>query len=81
MTSEFSEEQLKTIFNKADRNNDGKIDIQEINIDHFTKGSLRMITQTDFTKILDEHDSDKDGNISYAEFKAAVEKAYPDEPE
>jgi Ca2+-binding EF-hand superfamily protein len=81
MTSEFSEEELKAIFKLADRNDDGKIDIQEINIDHFTKGSLRMITQTDFTKILNEHDSDKDGKISYAEFKAAFEKAYPNEPE
>ncbi|MBD2252885.1 EF-hand domain-containing protein [Nostoc parmelioides] len=71
---QFPEEQLQEIFKFADKNGDGKIDINEITLDNFTTRDLPRLTRTDFHNILNQHDSDKDGSITYDELKAAVEK-------
>lgn len=71
----INEQELKQIFDSLDLDKDGQISIQEITRDHVTIGVLPRLTGTTLVGILQEYDSDQDGNISFDELKKAVEKA------
>lgn len=69
--SKEDEMRFQDLFNKFDRNHDGRIDIDEM----IATLNIPGASGEDQTKEFMEHDADKDGKISYPEFrKYIVEK-------
>ena len=65
-------EDLKTVFNKFDKNKDGLLSFEEIDhafTQYFTNKGLQNFTQKNkLIQILDEIDTEKTGHISYEQF-------------
>ncbi|MBG1242472.1 EF-hand domain-containing protein [Nostoc sp. UIC 10607] len=71
-----TEQELQSLFNTLDRDQDGKISINDL----FLSPGLSAIisSETNSTspqELLVNYDSDKDGSITFEELKEAVEKA------
>ena len=66
MKNEDDEIYYKKLFNSMDRNNSGKISINELK--YIVTHSNENITQKDLELLIGEADSDGDGLISYDEF-------------
>ncbi|MBD2445582.1 EF-hand domain-containing protein [Nostoc sp. FACHB-152] len=71
-----TEQELKSLFNNLDRDQDGKISINEL----FLSPGLSAVisSQTNTTspqELLVQYDSDEDGSITFEELKQAVQKA------
>lgn len=71
-----TEQELQSLFNTLDRDQDGRISINEL----FLSPGLSAVisSQTNTTspqELIAQYDSDKDGNITFEQLKQAVEKA------
>ncbi len=71
-----TEQELQSLFQNLDRDQDGKISINEL----FLSPGLSAVisSQTNTTspqELLAQYDSDEDGSITFEELKKAVEKA------
>lgn len=71
-----TEQELQSLFNTLDTDQDGKISINDL----FLSPGLSVIisSETNTTtpqELLLNYDSDKDGSITFEELKEAVEKA------
>ena len=71
-----TEQELQSLFNTLDTDQDGKISINDL----FLSPGLSVIisSETNSTtpqELLVNYDSDKDGSITFEELKEAVEKA------
>ncbi|MEH2249588.1 EF-hand domain-containing protein [Nostoc sp.] len=71
-----TEQELQSLFNSLDGDQDGKISINDL---FLSPGLSAIITSETHTsspqELLVQYDSDKDGSITYEEFKEAVKKA------
>ncbi|MCC5655219.1 EF-hand domain-containing protein [Nostoc sp. XA013] len=71
-----TEQELQSLFNKLDTDQDGKISINDL----FLSPGLSTIISSETNistpqELLVNYDSDKDGSITFEELKEAVEKA------
>ncbi|ALF52883.1 calcium sensor EFh [Nostoc piscinale CENA21] len=71
-----TEQELRSLFNTLDRDQDGKISINEL----FLSPGLSAVisSQTNTTspqELIVQYDSDKDGSITFEELKQAVQEA------
>ncbi|OCQ95413.1 calcium sensor EFh [Nostoc sp. MBR 210] len=71
-----TEQELQSLFNTLDRDQDGKISINEL----FLSPGLSAVisSQTNTTspqELIVQYDSDEDGSITFEELKQAVEEA------
>ncbi|MBU7586565.1 MAG: EF-hand domain-containing protein [Nostoc sp. TH1S01] len=71
-----TEQELKSLFNTLDRDQDGKISINEL----FLSPGLSAVisSQTNTTspqELIVQYDADEDGSITFEELKQAVEEA------
>ncbi|WP_138502103.1 EF-hand domain-containing protein [Nostoc sp. PA-18-2419] len=71
-----TEQELQSLFNKLDLDQDGKVSINEL---FFSPGLSAVISAETGTssprELLAQYDSDEDGSITFEELKQAVEKA------
>ena len=70
-----TEQELQSLFNDLDRDQDGKVSIDEL----FLSPSLSAVILSEIKasspqEIIAQYDSDKDGSITFEELKEAVEK-------
>ncbi|HYX15951.1 MAG TPA: EF-hand domain-containing protein [Nostoc sp.] len=71
-----TEQELQSLFNKLDRDQDGKVSINELFISPGLSAIISSETNTSSPQeLLVNYDSDKDGSITFEELKEAVEKA------
>ncbi|MBW4428977.1 MAG: EF-hand domain-containing protein [Nostoc desertorum CM1-VF14] len=71
-----TEQELQSLFNKLDTDQDGKISINDL----FLSPGLSTIISSETNistpqELLVNYDSDSDGSITFEELKSAVEKA------
>ncbi|MHC5776984.1 EF-hand domain-containing protein [Nostoc sp.] len=71
-----TEQELQSLFNKLDTDQDGKISINDL----FLSPGLSTIISSETSistpqELLVNYDSDEDGSITFEELKSAVEKA------
>ena len=71
-----TEQELQSLFNKLDTDQDGKISINDL----FLSPGLSVIisSETNITtpqELIVNYDSDQDGSITFEELKSAVKKA------
>jgi len=71
-----TEQELKSLFNTLDRDQDGKVSINEL----FLSPGLSAVisSQTNTTspqELIVQYDSDEDGSITFEELKQAVQEA------
>ena len=71
-----TEQELQSLFNKLDTDQDGKISINDL----FLSPGLSTIISSETNistpqKLLVNYDSDSDGSITFEELKSAVKKA------
>ncbi|MCC5632972.1 EF-hand domain-containing protein [Nostoc sphaeroides CHAB 2801] len=71
-----TEQELQSLFNKLDTDQDGKISINDL----FLSPGLSTIISSETNistsqELLVNYDLDKDGSITFEELKSAVEKA------
>ena len=70
-----TEQELQSLFNTLDRDQDGKISIHELLLSPGLSAVISSETNTSSPQeLLLRYDSDEDGNITFEELKQAVEK-------
>jgi Ca2+-binding EF-hand superfamily protein len=71
-----TEQELQSLFNTLDRNQDGKISIHELFLSPGLSAVISSQTNTSSPQeLLAQYDSDEDGSITFEELRRAVEKA------
>jgi Ca2+-binding EF-hand superfamily protein len=71
-----TEQELQSLFNKLDRDQDGKVSINELFLSPGLSAIIISETNTSSPQeLLVQYDSDKDGSITFEELKEAVDKA------
>ncbi len=71
-----TEQDLQSLFNTLDSDQDGKISINDLFLSPGLSAIISSETNTTSPQeLLVNYDSDKDGSITFEELKAAVEKA------
>ncbi|WP_414752792.1 EF-hand domain-containing protein [Anabaena sp. CCY 9910] len=71
-----TEQELQSLFNTLDRDQDGKISINELFLSPGLSAVISSETNTNSPQeLLVQYDSDEDGSITFEELKKAVEKA------
>ncbi|BCL39337.1 EF-hand domain-containing protein [Nostoc sp. MS1] len=71
-----TEQELKSLFNNLDRDQDGKVSINELFLSPGLSAVISSETNTNSPQeLLAQYDTDDDGNIIYEELKQAVKKA------
>jgi Ca2+-binding EF-hand superfamily protein len=71
-----TEQELQSLFNTLDSDQDGKISINELLLSPGLSAVISSETNTSSPQeLLVQYDSDEDGNITFEELKHAVEKA------
>lgn len=71
-----TEQELQSLFNTLDRDQDGKVSINELLLSPGLSAVISSETNTSSPQeLLLQYDSDEDGNITFEELKQAVEKA------
>jgi serine/threonine-protein phosphatase 2B regulatory subunit len=71
-----TEQELQSLFNSLDRDQDGKISINELFLSPGLSAVISSQTNTSSPQdLLAQYDSDKDGSITFEQLKQAVEKA------
>lgn len=71
-----TEQELQSLFNTLDRDQDGKVSINELLLSPGLSAVVSSETNTSSPQeLLLQYDSDEDGNITFEELKQAVEKA------
>ncbi|MEH2180093.1 EF-hand domain-containing protein [Nostoc sp.] len=71
-----TEQELQSLFNTLDGDQDGKVSINDLFLSPGLSAIVSSETNTTSPQeLLVEYDSDKDGSITFEEFKQAVEKA------
>ncbi len=71
-----TEQELQTLFNQLDRDQDGKVSINELYLSPGLSAIIISETNTNSPQeLLVQYDSDKDGSITFEELKEAVDKA------
>ncbi|MEH1874929.1 EF-hand domain-containing protein [Nostoc sp.] len=71
-----TQQELQSLFNKLDRDQDGKVSINDLFLSPGLSAIISSETNTSSPQeLLVQYDSDKDGSITFEELKEAVEKA------
>ena len=71
-----TEQELQDLFNTLDRDQDGKVFINDLFLSPGLSAVISSATNTSSPlELLVQYDSDKDSCITFEELKAAVEKA------
>jgi serine/threonine-protein phosphatase 2B regulatory subunit len=71
-----TEQELQSLFNQLDRDQDGKVSLNEIFLSPGLSAIVSSETNTNSPQeLLTQSDSDKDGSITFEELKQAVKKA------
>jgi serine/threonine-protein phosphatase 2B regulatory subunit len=71
-----TEQELQSLFNQLDRDQDGKVSINELFLNPGLSAIIISETNTSSPQeLLVQCDSDKDGSITFEELKEAVDKA------
>ncbi|TVP58631.1 MAG: EF-hand domain-containing protein [Nodularia sp. (in: Bacteria)] len=71
-----TEQELQTLFNSLDRDQDGKVSLNEFFLSPGLTAIISSETNTNSPQeLLVQYDSDEDGSITFDELKEAVEKA------
>ena len=71
-----TEQELQSLFNQLDRDQDGKVSIHELFLSPGLSAIIISETNTSSPQeLLVQYDSDKDGSITFEELKEAVKKA------
>ncbi|MEH2461763.1 EF-hand domain-containing protein [Nostoc sp.] len=71
-----TEQELQSLFNTLDSDQDGKVSINDLFLSPGLSAIITSETNTSSPQeLLVQYDSDKDGSITFEEFKEAVEKA------
>ncbi|MCC5656103.1 EF-hand domain-containing protein [Nostoc sp. XA010] len=71
-----TEQELQSLFNQLDRDQDGKVSINELFLSPGLSAIIISETNTSSPQeLLVQCDSDKDGSITFEELKEAVDKA------
>jgi len=71
-----TEQELQSLFNTLDSDQDGKISINELFLSPGLSAIISSETNTSSPQeLLLQYDSDEDGSITFEELKKAVEKA------
>ncbi|MEH2390480.1 EF-hand domain-containing protein [Nostoc sp. UHCC 0926] len=71
-----TEQELQTLFNTLDSDQDGKISINDLFLSPGLSAIISSETNTTSPQeLLVNYDSDKDGSITFEELKEAVEQA------
>ena len=71
-----TEQELKTLFNNLDRDQDGKVSINELFLSPGLSAIISSETNTSTPQeLLVRYGLDEDGSITFEELKEAVEKA------
>ncbi|UKO99694.1 EF-hand domain-containing protein [Nostoc sp. UHCC 0870] len=71
-----TEQELQTLFNSLDRDQNGKISIHELFLSPGLSAVISSETNTASPQdLLAQYDSDEDGSITFEELRRAVEKA------
>ncbi len=71
-----TEQELQSLFNTLDRDQDGKVSISELMLSPGLSAVISAATNTSSSQeLLSRYDSDEDGNITFEELKQAVENA------
>jgi len=71
-----TEQELQSLFDALDRDQDGKVSLNEIFLSPGLSAIISSETNTNTPQeLLAQNDSDKDGSITFEELKEAVEKA------
>ena len=74
--TKVTEQRLQEIFQELDRDNDGKVDNNEVVGAYFAgKQFVQLTNSHDFLQFIKAADSDNDGKITFEEFKQTVQKA------
>ena len=71
-----TEQELQTLFNNLDRDQDGKVSLSELFLSPGLSAVIEAETDTRSPQeLLAQYDADADGKLTFAELKQAVEKA------
>ena len=71
-----TEQELQSLFNTLDRDQDGKVSIDELFLSPGLSAIISSETNTSSPQeLLAQYDSGEDGSITFEELKEAVEKA------
>jgi len=71
-----NQQELQSLFNTLDRDQDGKVSINELFLSPGLSAIISSETKTSSPQdLLARYDSDEDGSITFEELKEAVEKA------
>ena len=71
-----TEQELQSLFNTLDRDQDGKVSINELFLSPGLSAIISSETNTSTPQeLLAGYDSDEDGSLTFEELKVAVEKA------
>ena len=71
-----TEQELQSLFKTLDRDQDGKVSINELFLSPGLSAIISSETNTSRPQeLLVQYDSDEDGSITFEELKEAVEKA------
>ncbi|WGV28138.1 EF-hand domain-containing protein [Halotia branconii] len=71
-----TEQELQSLFNDLDRDQDGKVSINELFLSPGLSAVILSETNTSSPQeLLVQYDSDQDGSITFEELKEAVKKA------
>ena len=71
-----TEQELQSLFNTLDRDQDGKVSINELFLSPGLSAVISAETNTSSPQeLLVQYDLDEDGSITFEELKEAVEKA------
>ncbi|MEA5527781.1 EF-hand domain-containing protein [Nodularia spumigena] len=71
-----TEQELQSLFNSLDRDQDGKVSLNEFFLSPGLTAIISSETNTNSPQeLLAQYDSDEDGSITFEELKEAVEKA------
>ncbi|MEH1839554.1 MAG: EF-hand domain-containing protein [Nostoc sp.] len=71
-----TEQELQVLFNQLDRDQDGKVSINELFLSPGLSAVIAAETKTTSPReLLAQYDLDEDGSITFEELKEAVEKA------
>ncbi|XGV94245.1 MAG: EF-hand domain-containing protein (plasmid) [Leptolyngbya sp. BL-A-14] len=71
-----TEQELQTLFNNLDRDQDGKVSLSELFLSPGLSAVIEAETDTRSPQeLLAQYDADEDGKITFAELKQAVAQA------
>ncbi|MBE9207962.1 EF-hand domain-containing protein [Nostoc sp. LEGE 06077] len=71
-----TEQELQSLFNTLDRDQDGKVSINELFLSPGLSAVISSQTNTSSPQeLIVQYDSDEDGSITFEELKQAVKKA------